>query len=510
MTLPFACLGRSMSKIYLNKFFKDLTLITVICLASTTGCESSGKVRDNRYKVLDSFIEELAMRGQFNGNILIAEKGAILFQRAIGIRSPEPGDMLNLDSQFNLASASKPFTALAIMQLMEAGALHYEDPIEKFLHEWPYREVTIRNLLNHTSGIPNHRGLLDRYWKPELRYDDPERLIGGYIQLVDLYIHHRPDPLFAPGEAYEYSDINYILLAEIIERVSEVPFHQYMREHVFLPAGMFDTYSYCPRRNVPLVNRARGMQAEWNGSGYRIIDFRYIDSLEGASGIYSTLEDLFRWDQALYTDHLVPQTTLAEAFAPGVLSNGETTTYGLGWSLYLDGCVSHDGYAEGYGVWINRDLEAQRTIIIMSNQGNYLWAGIIQGIRRVLQGEAYEIPKLDGTVLIGQAAVTEGERAAYDLYEELKQYHSDEYDMGDVNSLNTVGRRLLHDGYDSEALIVFRLNTEEYPESALVWFSLGDGYLSVGDTTNAVLSFQQALNIEPEMGLALERLHMLP
>jgi tetratricopeptide (TPR) repeat protein len=154
-------------------------------------------------------------------------------------------------------------------------------------------------------------------------------------------------------------------------------------------------------------------------------------------------------------------------------------------------------------------LDTQSTIIILSNQGDYLWAGIIQGIRHILNGEAYTLPKLNGTYRVGQALVTEGEEAARALYTDLKESRSDEYDLGGVGGLNTLGRLLLLDGYASEAMSVFRLNVEEYPEAALVWDSLGEGYLSLGDTPGAIASFQRALAIAPDSRLVLEKLRSL-
>lgn len=485
-----------------------LTLITVISLVAVA-CGANRQPAspwDARPEVLDAFIKELAARSQFNGNILVAERGEIIYERAIGLRSPLPGDTLNLGTQFRLASASQPFTALAVMQLEEVGLLDYEDPVEKYIPEWPYKGATIRNLLNETSGFPGVRALFDRHWKPDLQDNDPGRITGGNKHMIQMFIEHLPEPYSDPGEAYRHIGTDYKLLVSVVERVSGVPYHQYLREKVFLRAGMMDTYAISPLREDPLTNRAYGMRELVDGSGLTKRDFNYLDSIEGHA-IYSTVRDLHRWDRALYTDRLVSEASLEEAFAPGVLNNGKKTTIGFAWSLG-DGSVSVDGYAVGFGVWLYRDLEEQNTIIILTNRNLYLWAGVIQGVRRILRGEDYELPKFDGMLFVGRTLLGEGEKAARDLYVDLKN-RPGEYDLGGLTGLQALGYFLLQDGHPSEALFVFRLNSEQYPGAVLVWNMLGDAYHSLGDTNNAVASYHKALTIEPSSAHALDILQLL-
>jgi CubicO group peptidase (beta-lactamase class C family) len=483
-------------------------VLAIICLTAAIACGNTATTSDKRPEILETFITELAARGQFNGNILIVEGGQILYERAIGLRSTLPGDSLDLGSQFRLASASKPFTALAIIQLEEKGLLDYEDPVEKYIPEWPYKGATIRNLLNHTAGIPGHRSLFDRFWRPELKPDDPARTVGGNERMIQMFIEHTPDLYFDPGEGYAYSDAGYILLATVIERVSGVPYHLYMRDNIFLPAGMQDTYAVSPAREDPLTNRAYGMRKAVDGSGLVSVDFRYVDTMEGAGTVYSTIRDLYRWDKALRAEQLVSQPSLEAAYSPGVLDNGDTTAYGFGWSLYLEGSVSHDGYAAGFGVWINRDLDEENAIFILTNEGPYLWDGIIQGLRAILRGEGHELPRLDGTAVIGRVLLADGLDAARETYEELKN-RRDGYELGGVGGLNALAHFLLQDGHQAEALSIYRLNAEEYPDAPLVWNKLGDMYRSLEDTVNAVASYQKALEIDENSRHAIEMLELL-
>jgi len=249
---------------------------------------------------------------------------------------------------------------MAIMRLKEAGKLDYDDPITKHIPEWPYEGATVRNLINHTSGIPNHNYLFARYWKPNLSPYDPRRIIEGSDQMIQMFIEHQPEVEFRPGGKYGYSDTGYVLLSVIVERVAGIPFHQYMREQVFLPAGMEKTYVFNPLREDPLTDRAYGITPSLDGSGLTTIDFHYLSPLTGAGGVYSTVEDLYRWDRILYTEQLVSASSLKEAFTPTILNNGDTVDYGFGWSIRKSSSggkvVAHSGYAVTDGRSLSLDL----------------------------------------------------------------------------------------------------------------------------------------------------------
>lgn len=466
----------------------------------------SSNAQDARAEVLDSFIVKLASRSQFNGNILVAAKGKVIYEKSIGLHSTKPGDSLEINSQFRLASAGKPFTALAIIQLEEAGQIDYDDCIEKYIPEWPYECATIRNLLNHTSGIPSFEETTDQYWKPGLRKDDHSRIITNW-EMINLLIENKPMWEFEPGTKFGYSDAGYVLLATIVEVVTGKPYHQYVRENLFIPAGMLDTYAISPVRHDQMKNRVMGMRLKPDGPGYVPSEFRYIDGLGGSSGIYSTVGDLFRLDRALYTSKLVSQSSLKEAYTPAKLKNGQSTRYGFGWFL-RDGSVSHDGYATGFGVWIYRELNEENTVIILTTGALYLWSGINQGVMRILHGEEYVIPKKDGMRLVQVSLLNEGEKVARKVYTNLKENHYDDYYF-EAGTMNVTGRLMLLDQHAEDALTVFRLNSELYPDVPLVWDGLGDAYLALGDTTNAIQNYQKTLTLDARFRNALKKLQLL-
>ena len=334
---------------YSNLNFCSLIFPILLTLLSTSCKNISQELSSPKAKIFDQYITRMNVIGEFNGNILVAENGSVIYRKSIGLNSTDPEDSLTMNSQFRLASTSKPLTALAIIKLEEAGKLEYDDPLTKFIPEWPYEGITVRNLLNHTSGIPNHQYLFLKYWKPEYSPYDRKKMVEGNEQMIQLYIKHKPPVEFPPGERYSYRDAGYILLATVIEKVSGRSFPQFMRESIFIPAGMENTHVFSPLQNDPLKYRAFGIMPALNKNGHMDIDFSYLHPLLGANGIYSTVEDLYSLDRILYTEELVSSTSIIEAFSPTILNNGDTIQYGFGWSIRKSSSggkvVAHSGYS---------------------------------------------------------------------------------------------------------------------------------------------------------------------
>ncbi len=192
------------------------------------GCNSES------YKNYDDLFQTVYDQGQFNGNVLVLEDGKITYQGAFGIGRINPVEPLNLNSKFRLASVSKQFTAAGIIKLQEAGNLSYEQDIREFIPELPYEGISIRHLLNHTSGIPDYERLLNENWKPELEKNNPARLISGNIDIINVLEEKHPSLRFEPGEKYEYSNTGYVLLASIIERASGKTFGEFLKEQILI------------------------------------------------------------------------------------------------------------------------------------------------------------------------------------------------------------------------------------------------------------------------------------
>lgn len=305
----------------------------------------------------------------FNGVILMADKGTPLFHQAFGYRLYASQTPLQKDDIFELASVSKQFTAMIIMMLKEKNKLSFDDPVEKFL-DLPYKNITIRHLLTHTSGLPDYQAIMDQHWD--------KSKVAGNKDILDYLRKYAPPANFLPGEKYEYSNTGYVLLASIAEAASGIDFIQLCNSWIFLPLNMNSTRIRSLKEKAAVPNFALGhlfipergfyQRADsFPSSNYTI----WLGNRKGPGRISSTASDLLIWDQALYTDKLVSQTTLEHAFSSMRLNDGSFSHYGFGWDLpdntYRGRIVMHNGDNPGYHTLIVRNIGRKKTILILSN-----------------------------------------------------------------------------------------------------------------------------------------------
>jgi len=314
----------------------------------------------NNSYVIDSFFKVMAIHQKFNGNVLIAHNGKVLYNGSFGFANYRLKTNLNDSCEFQLGSVSKQFTAMAIMMLKEKGKLKYGDSVQQYFPDFPYHGITIQMMLDHRSGLPNYLYLCSSICK------DQNCLIDN-TEAVNSLIKRKPPRYFRPDQRFNYSNTNYCVLAAIVEKVTGSTFADFMRKNVFNVLHMDHTYIYCKSdTNVP--NRIQGYNANYHRSG---IDF--LDGVAGDKGVYSTTWDLLKWDQALYGNKLVKQTTLKEAFMPhGRWVRGHN--YGYGWWLTTfggDTLTYHDGWWHGFNCAFIRDRKYHNTIIVLSNHVNW-------------------------------------------------------------------------------------------------------------------------------------------
>ncbi len=311
--------------------------------------------------VYDSVFQRLQHNNGFSGTVLVAEQGKILHTAAYGLANLANKDSISIHSNFQLASVSKMFTATAIMMLYEAGRLDFDDAVCEYLAEFPYDDISIRHLLNHRSGLCRYMALADEHW-------DAQKPLSNRDVLC-LFMEHRPNLWFSPGKKFNYINSNYALLALIVEEVSGQSFDQFLEKHIFEPLDMENTLAYTELTKPAIPNLARGYTRRWR----RYIDVRpdYLDGVMGDKGVYSNILDLYRFDQALYTDRLMSRQTQKEAFKPGS-PELQTHNYGFGYRMktrYPD-LVYHFGWWRGYISCFMRDLKQQKTLIILCNRDN--------------------------------------------------------------------------------------------------------------------------------------------
>ncbi|MCE7065007.1 beta-lactamase family protein [Dyadobacter sp. CY326] len=326
---------------------------------------------------LSALFDTLHARRNFDGCVLIARKGEVMFEKAYGLADEASARPINTKTLFELASVSKQFTAMAVMQLKAKGLLAYSDSIQKFLPGLPYKGVTIRDLLVHTAGIPDFLG-----WdEADL---DVSRVNTNEDILKELPAKY-PSVAFPAGTRYAYSNTNYLLLACIVEKLSGIPIAEYLDRNVFQPAGMLDTKAYSRRSaSTKLANYANSYFWDPAAQCYVHMDSvasyaLHMDGIVGPYGISSNVGDLFRWDQALYTEKLLSRAELREAFQPSLLKNGRDLVKtpsgmisGFGWEIIPDpdsGSLEmfHSGGYGGYANLIVRNTGKKETVILLSN-----------------------------------------------------------------------------------------------------------------------------------------------
>ena len=486
-------------------------LALVLVGLALAACQEARHPTTNRY---ERYLSEAHARGEFNGAALVFDGGDVVYQGAFGIRSIEPVVPLDLNAQFRLASVSKQFTAMAIMQLMEAGRLRYDQDIRDFIPELPYEGITIRHLLHHVSGLPDYEPLMDQYWKPELGADDPARYTDGNAEVIRMLVARRMPVYFRPGERWRYSNTGYNLLASIVARASGVPFSVFLKERVFDPAGMSNTrvYDFIIGPDPHMPNRAFGYQVEWNGTDLSPADSHYLNHGQGEGGVYSTVGDMLKWDRVLYTERLVSKATLEEAFTPAVLNNGKTTGYGFGWFIERSPegrrVVTHSGGWLAFSTYTLRGIEEDKFLVVLMNNAQGPFGVIPEGLKNLLYDRPATLPPRSIRREIGRAVAEQGAAHAVAQYETFRALHADEFRFSE-DDLNILGYELLWAGRVDDAVAIQKLNLQQYPDSANAHDSYGDALFARGDKPGALENFKKALALDASLTATREKVHAI-
>lgn len=455
----------------------------------------------------EEYFDSLDQRGQFNGTVLVAMDDQVIFEKAFGKTSAAKDTELTIDHQFRLASVSKQFTAMAIMLLENDGVLTYDQDITDFIPELPYEGVTIQHLLQHTGGLADYMDPVAHYWKPELAEDDPAKLIGDNEDLIRIFAENPPEPDFAPGERWEYSNTGYVLLASIVERASKTPFPQFMKERIFDPLGMDMTsvYEYKPGVDESMPLRTFGFRDDiWGGTTEN--DYNFLNGVYGDGGMYSNTRNLYSWHMGLLEDKLLPRDKLMEAYQHTTLNDGSTMDYGFGWGVGDDPdslVVGHSGGWVGYATFIERNVDKNICFILLTNNGGPYLGDIIDDMRKMIRLEDARIPGMNMVGEIARTVKEHGVDSAVARYEQIKSSPGD-YKI-DADQLNAAGYHLMGEGLNEEALAILLLNLEEYPDVANGYDSAGDAYLEVGDSAMAYEHFMKAYEMDSTFKFSLEK-----
>jgi len=320
----------------------------------------------DRIKIL---VDSITANKSFNGVILYAENGKSVYETAIGYRTYADKKYLKKTDIFELASVSKQFCATVIMQLKEKGLLQYDDLVEKYI-DIPYKGITIRNLLTHTSGLPDYQEIMDKNWD--------KHKVANNNDIIEYLNKYQPPRLFAPGEKYTYSNTGYVILASIAEKVSGRDFIEYCNSEIFKKIGMNHTAIRTLEEKAAVKNFAIGHMFDKEKSDFiRADSFPssnytiWLGNRKGPGRISSTAQDLLIWDNAIRNYQLVSKESMQEAYIPMKLNDGTFSYYGFGLELVFNSkdlqMVWHNGDNPGYKTLIMRDLLYHRTLILLTN-----------------------------------------------------------------------------------------------------------------------------------------------
>lgn len=371
---------------YPNSYPVLILLLLSLACSTTEGNKNKSTSHESIPAQLDHYLDSLHQAHAFNGSVLLAEGDSIIFDQHYGYANAESQDSLTQRSSYRLASVSKQFTATAILMLQQDGKLNVDDLVQKYLPELPYKDVTIRHLLTHTSGLPDYISLLDSLWDASNPVDKKKTAFNA--DALSMLVSHQPSIEFAPGEAWSYSNTGYVLLALIVERTSGKSIGEFLKEKVFDPLRMSDTRAFSPDETFQVAHRVYGFAYDSN-SGYKDNDWNYLNGMVGDGGFYSSTRDLFIWDQALYRDRFLIKTSKEEAFSPYLLNNGEKSDYGFGWGINTENpnkkIVQHSGGWLGARTFFRRELDARRTLILLSNYSADNMREVLQRISYITQ-----------------------------------------------------------------------------------------------------------------------------
>ena len=292
----------------------------------------------------------------FNGEILVAKNGQIVFEDYQGVEDFRKKTPITPKTSMHLASISKTFTAMTILHLWENGKLSLDDSIQQYFPNMPYKGITIKMLLSHRSGLPNYVYFMEK------GFDRRKKATNRDV--IDYMIANKPAIAAYPNRAFQYCNTNFLLLASIVEEVTKMPFPVYMKDSVFTPLGMGDTYIFSNK------DTANYIPTYQNG---RPFPMNNVDCTYGDKNVYSTVRDLLKWDRALYAGSFIKASTLKMATTPQSHEHPSLHNYGLGWRTFFnaktgDSVIYHNGYWHGSNTVFNRIPQDTATIILLGNR----------------------------------------------------------------------------------------------------------------------------------------------
>jgi CubicO group peptidase (beta-lactamase class C family) len=465
-------------------------------------CFKTDAYAQDKVSKIDELVKTYYDCNQFTGSVLVAEGGKVIYKKGFGLANREWNIPNAPDTKFRLGSITKQFTSMLILQLAEQGKIDLEGKLSDYL---PYyrtdtgSKITIHHLLTHSSGIPSYTSI------PHFSEDisrDPYPVEEFVKQFCS------GDLEFEPGSKFLYNNSGYFLLGAIIEAITGKTYADVLKEKIFAPLGMEN--SGYDRHDPIIPNRATGYSITFDGC----LNAPYLDmSLPYAAGsLYSTVEDLYMWDQALYTEKLLSAKMKELLFTPYIQG------YGYGWGIREKSLpdseekltsISHGGGINGFNTWIERITEGKHLIVLLNNTPRARLEQMSDAIIRILYDKPYDLPKKSIAEAMYETWKEKDLQSAIKQYETLKKEHPEEYNFT-ATELNMLGYYLLRNAKRTEdAIEIFKLNLKSYPKYANGYDSLAEAYMILGKKDLAIKNYAKSLELDPNNTNAVEKLNEL-
>lgn len=466
------------------KILKISIFIYAVLLFAASSHQISAQ---DKMQKIDELVQKYNALGQINGAVLVAENGNVIYSKGIGYADIENKIPNNADTKFRLASITKQFTAALILQLVEKGKIKLDGKLSDYL---PYYrkdvgdKITIHQILSHTAGISNYTDKASFMQSDDVnKKADPKEFILKYCS---------DDLIFEPGTSWAYSNSGFFILGAVIEEVTGKKYGDVLQENILVPLGM--TNSGYESSDITYENKAKGYENSFMG----VVPARYIEMTIpfSAGSIYSTVNDMFKWDQALYGEQILKNESKEKMFTPVMndygygIRSGEQEIGGVKRKI-----ITHSGGIFGFNTLITRLVEDKNTIIVLNNYYDAASGGLTAGIANILYGMEAANPREDLTNILMKGI---SEKGIDEAVKEVKRLREDKakYKTSEAN-LNNLGYMLLQQGKTKEAVEVLKLNVEFYPEPSNVYDSYGEALAAAGDKENAIINYKKSIELNP-------------
>jgi len=326
---------------------------------------------------LDLLLQRINKRHDFHGSLLVAKNGKIVYNNQVGYKDFRKKEQLNEESVFQLASVSKQFTAAAIMILYERNQIKLTDTVNTYFPDFPYKDVTIKNLLNHTAGLPKYFWVAEHKWKQKKAPSNSEMMALLETSKVQRY--------FKPGRNFDYSNTGYFVLASIVENVSGTSFSAFVKKNIFDPLGMNDSYVYSFENDSIKTNQLDGYRL-YKGWRHLKINSTINDAIVGDKNVYSTSTDLLKWTVGLNNEKLFSKESLDLMYSKGEMVNGKKVPYGFGFRINTDkqNKIYHHGKWNGFRTGLTQYQEDDLVVIVLEHTSYEGIAALNKKVKKIV------------------------------------------------------------------------------------------------------------------------------